>query len=146
MNTDNPFGMEMDEDGLPEYSPDRKNMTAYHMVRPGLTDKLPDPEKTHTPFFRTPSYDEEKAERERKKEAGSIPEIEAEPVKPERPDFFKHTPVEPDSPSARLTPSVRQEFMTPPSGAQNGQGNFPDTPASGTGMSGPHAKNRIRIL
>ena len=55
MNTDKPFGMEMNDDGLPEYSPDRNNIVAYHMYKPGLTDKLPDPEDTHTPFFRTPS-------------------------------------------------------------------------------------------
>ena len=65
MNPNNPFGMEIDDDGLPKYSPDRKNIAAYHMYKLGLTDKLPDPEDTHTPFFRTPSYYEEKAEKER---------------------------------------------------------------------------------
>ena len=66
MSINKPFSMEMDDDGLPKYSPDRNNIVAYHMYKLGLTDKLPDPEDTHTPFFRTPSYYEEKAQRERK--------------------------------------------------------------------------------
>ena len=28
MNPNNPFGMEIDDDGLPKYSPDRKNIAA----------------------------------------------------------------------------------------------------------------------
>lgn len=84
MNPNNPFGMEIDDDGLPKYSPDRKNIAAYHMYKLGLTDKLPDPEDTHTPFFRTPSYYEEKARRERQAQAGLSPTFEAEPDRIDR--------------------------------------------------------------
>ena len=51
MNPNNPFGMEIDDDGLPKYSPDRKNIAAYHMYKLGLTDKLPDPEEHAYPVF-----------------------------------------------------------------------------------------------
>lgn len=98
MNTDNPFGMELDDDGLPKYSPDRQNIVGYHMFKLGLTDKLPDPEDTHTPFFRTPSWYEEKAQRERQSQTGLSPTREAEPgriepVKPDVPDFLRKYPV-----------------------------------------------------
>ena len=75
MNPNNPFGMEIDDDGLPKYSPDRKNIAAYHMYKLGLTDKLPDPEDTHTPFFRTPSYNAEK-ERQNRENANTFPQID----------------------------------------------------------------------
>ena len=99
MNTNNPFGEEIDDDGLPKYSPDRKNITAYHMYKLGMTDKLPDPEESHTPFFRTPSWYEEKAQRERQSQTGLSPKLEAEPgriepVKPDVPDFFRKYPVQ----------------------------------------------------
>ena len=101
MNPNNPFGMEIDDDGLPKYSPDRKNIAAYHMYKLGLTDKLPDPEESHTPFFRTPSWYEEKARRERQAQAGLSPTFEAEPgridpVKPDSPDFFSKYPINGD--------------------------------------------------
>ena len=101
MNPNNPFGMEIDDDGLPKYSPDRKNIAAYHMYKLGLTDKLPDPEESHTPFFRTPSWYEEKARRERQAQAGLSPTFEAEPdridpEKPDSPDFFSKYPINGD--------------------------------------------------
>ena len=68
----NAFGQEIDDDGLPKYSPDRKNVAAYHMFKMGLSETMPDPEDTHTPFFRTPSYYEEKAEKERQKREGQF--------------------------------------------------------------------------
>lgn len=87
MHSDNPFGMEIDDDGFPKYSPDRKNITAYHMYKLGMTDKQPDPEETHTPFFRTPSYYAEKAEKERLHNS-SLPA----PIRPDTPDFFSQSP------------------------------------------------------
>lgn len=101
MNPNNPFGMEIDDDGLPKYSPDRKNIAAYHMYKLGLTDKLPDPEESHTPFFRTPSWYEEKARRERQAQAGLSPKVEGEPgridpEKPESADFFSKYPINGD--------------------------------------------------
>ena len=75
MSINNPFGMEIDDDGLPKYSPDRNNITAYHMYNLGLTDKLPDPEDTHTPFFRTPSYYAEK-ERQNRENANTFPQFD----------------------------------------------------------------------
>ena len=90
MTTNNPFGMEIDDDGLPKYSPDRNNITAYHMYKLGMTDKLPDPEESHTPFFRTPSWYEEKAQRERQEQADSNPKFEKMPP---RPDFYKRRPM-----------------------------------------------------
>lgn len=65
MTQTNPFGFDIDDDGLPKYSPDRNNVTTYHMYKLGMTDTLPDPEDTHTPFFRTPSYVREKEEQSR---------------------------------------------------------------------------------
>ena len=72
------FGQETDDDGLPKYSPDRKNITAYHMYKLGMTDKLPDPEDTHTPFFRTPSYYREK-ELKAETETASYPKLDSQP-------------------------------------------------------------------
>ena len=60
MNGNNTYDEELDDDGLPKYAPDGKNIAAYQMYKLGMTDKLPDPEDTHTPFFRTPSYYREK--------------------------------------------------------------------------------------
>ena len=98
MMINKPFGEEIDDDGLPKYSPDRNNIVAYHMYKLGLTDKLPDPEETHTPFFRTPSWYEEKAQRQRQDEAGLSPKPEVgpgriEPVKPDSRDFFGQYPI-----------------------------------------------------
>ncbi len=46
----NAFGEEIDDDGLPKYAPGGKNIVAYQMYKLGMTDKLPDPEDTHTRF------------------------------------------------------------------------------------------------
>lgn len=133
MHSDNPFGAEIDDDGLPKYSPDRKNIAAFHMYKLGMTDKLPDPEETHTPFFRTPSYYAEKEKQERQSEAGLIPKMEIEPIKPtvpgipdrpETPDFFKKHPFDVDGSGLEkkgATPSlpVKLESSLPDTG--NGQ-------------------------
>ena len=92
MNINKQFSMEMDDDGLPKYSPDRNNIVAYHMYKLGLTDKLPDPEDTHTPFFRTPSWYEEKAEKERLAKSGSPVPFQTRPAKPETSDFVSQPP------------------------------------------------------
>ena len=125
MNTTNPFGMEIDDDGLPKYSPDRKNITAYHMYKLGMTDKLPDPEESHTPFFRTPSYYEEKAQRQRQDEAGLAPTFQAEPltpepVKPERPDFFRQQPFDVNG-QGNNPPVITQKPFVPDSRDPVGQ-------------------------
>ena len=67
MAQNNPFNFDIDDDGLPKYSPDRKNITAYHMYKLGMTDSLPDPDVPE-PLFRTPSYVKEMEERERERE------------------------------------------------------------------------------
>ena len=67
MAQNNPFHFDIDDDGLPKYSPDRKNITAYHMYKLGMTDSLPDPDVPE-PLFRTPSYVKEMEERERERE------------------------------------------------------------------------------
>ena len=92
MSINKQFSMEMDDDGLPKYSPDRNNIVAYHMYKLGLTDKLPDPEDTHTPFFRTPSWYEEKAEKERLAKSGSPAPFQTRPAKPETSDFVSQPP------------------------------------------------------
>ena len=117
MNTTNPFGMEIDDDGLPKYSPDRKNITAYHMYKLGMTDKLPDPEESHTPFFRTPSYYEEKAKRQRQQEAGLSPKLEGVLAKtdspqPDMPDFYKGRPMDVDREDVNRH-AIRQKPFVP---------------------------------
>ncbi|WP_462370312.1 pesticin C-terminus-like muramidase [Oxalobacter formigenes] len=123
MSINNPFGMEIDDDGLPKYSPDRKNIAAYHMYRLGLTDKLPDPEDTHTPFFRTPSYYEEKAEKERLSQSGSPAPFETRPAKPETSDFVNQPPSQTGEKPVFPDPAVKQEPVQPdagmPSAGQN---------------------------
>ena len=109
MSINNPFGMEIDDDGLPKYSPDRKNIAAYHMYKLGLTDKLPDPEDTHTPFFRTPSYYEEKAEKERLSQSGSPAPFETRPAKPETSDFVNQPPSQTGEKPVFPDPAVKQE-------------------------------------
>ena len=135
MNPNNPFGMEIDDDGLPKYSPDRKNIAAYHMYKLGLTDKLPDPEDSHTPFFRTPSYYAEKAQRERQQEAGLNPTFEGEQARPDplgsdMPDLYKGRPFD-----------VGGEGVNPPA---SGQKPFvPDTnaPYGQMGQAGQQEKD-----
>ena len=96
MSINKQFSMEMDDDGLPKYPPDRNNIVAYHMYKLGLTDKLPDPEDTHTPFFRTPSWYEEKAEKERLAKSGSPAPFQTRPAKPETSDFVSQPPPGPE--------------------------------------------------
>ena len=88
MSDNNAFGQEIDDDGLPRYSPDRNNVAAYHMFKMGLSETMPDPEDTHTPFFRTPSYYAEKAEKERQKREGQFNTLTAgeNPEMPKPPD------------------------------------------------------------
>ncbi|WP_288637163.1 hypothetical protein [uncultured Oxalobacter sp.] len=125
MNPNNPFGMEIDDDGLPKYSPDRKNIAAYHMYKLGLTDKLPDPEDSHTPFFRTPSYYAEKAQRERQQEAGLNPKVEGEQARPDplgsdMPDLYKGRPFDVGGEGVN-PPASRQKPFVPDTNAPYGQ-------------------------
>ena len=125
MNPNNPFGMEIDDDGLPKYSPDRKNIAAYHMYKLGLTDKLPDPEDTHTPFFRTPSYYEEKARRERQAQAGLSTTFEGEQARPDPPgsdmtDLYKGRPFDVGGEGVN-PPASRQKPFVPDTNAPYGQ-------------------------
>lgn len=97
MFDDKAFGEEIDDDGLPKYSPDRKNVTAYHMFKMGMTDRMPDPEETHTPFFRTPSYYREKAEKERQ-DWDVLLDVPAPPKMPKLPDTVSGpSPVPPEA-------------------------------------------------
>ena len=117
--------MEIDDDGLPKYSPDRKNIAAYHMYKLGLTDKLPDPEDSHTPFFRTPSYYAEKAQRERQQEAGLNPKVEGEQAKPDplgsdMPDLYKGRPFDVGGEGVN-PPASRQKPFVPNTNAPYGQ-------------------------
>ncbi len=125
MNPNNLFGMEIDDDGLPKYSPDRKNIAAYHMYKLGLTDKLPDPEDTHTPFFRTPSYYEEKARRERQAQAGLSTTFEGEQARPDPPgsdmtDLYKGRPFDVGGEGVN-PPASRQKPFVPDTNAPYGQ-------------------------
>ncbi len=155
MSINNQFGMEIDDDGLPKYSPDRKNITAYHMYKLGLTDKLPDPEDTHTPFFRTPSYYEEKAQRERQEQAGLNPKFDRVQAKPDplgsdMPDLYKGHPFDVEGEGVNL-PTIRQKPFVPdtnapydqmgqagqkekdvPFGQQDGKGQNLQAPLDGT--------------
>lgn len=118
MNENNAFGQSIDDDGLPKYSPDRKNITAYHMYKLGMTDKLPDPEETHTPFFRTPSYYQEKAMREQMEapEIPSMPDFQ----KPDKSDPFSLKPSLPDKPEEVQPPAVRPQSQNPDANGQTG--------------------------
>jgi len=125
MNPNNPFGMEIDDDGLPKYSPDRKNIAAYHMYKLGLTDKLPDPEESHTPFFRTPSYYAEKAQRERQAQAGLSTTFEGEQARPDPPgsdmtDLYKGRPFDVGGEGVN-PPASRQKPFVPDTNAPYGQ-------------------------
>lgn len=121
MALDNPFGADIDDDGLPRYSPDRKNIAAYHMFKLGMTDRLPDPEDTHTPFFRTPSYYREKAEKEREAQAGLPAPVEAGPVKPDKPVFSKERSSDADEKPAFPPLSMKPEPFAPDASGQYAQ-------------------------
>lgn len=134
MRINNPFGMEIDDDGLPKYSPDRKNITAYHMYKLGLTDKLPDPEDTHTPFFRTPSYYEEKAEKERLAQSGSPAPFETRPARPDMPDIVSQTPSQSGENPHFPHPADKQEPFQPDTGMPSAGQNRNREITDGTGF------------
>ena len=121
MFDNNAFGQEIDDDGLPKYSPDRNNVAAYHMFKMGLSETMPDPEEFHTPFFRTPSYYREKELRER--QASGEP-FGTEVPKPDKAEPFVWKPfrLEGNADAPNPPPASKPAPLAPDGNGQDGLG------------------------